>query len=148
LGGLDVKSKLLSGSTEKTFAVVLDPDDEVMETLLSFAKKNNIAAAHFSGIGGFSRAVLGYFDIEKRDYLRIAVDTQVEVVSLNGDIALEKDQPKIHMHVVVGKRTGAAMAGHLIEGFVRPTLEIVLTESPAFLRREFDFKSGLALIKL
>jgi len=143
-----VKSKLLSGSSEKTFAVVLDPGDEAMAALLSFAKKNNIAAAHFTAIGGFSRAVLGFFDIEKKDYLRIAVDNQVEVVSLNGDIALEKAEPRIHAHVVVGKRTGAAMAGNLIEGFVRPTLEIVLTESPTFLRREFDFKSGLALINL
>jgi uncharacterized protein len=92
--------------------------------------------------------MLGYFDWEKKDYLRIAVDEQVEVVSLIGDVALEKGQPKLHAHAVVGKRSGAAMAGHLLEGHVRPTLELVLTESPAQLRREFDAESGLALIKL
>jgi len=70
------------------------------------------------------------------------------VVSLIGDVALEKDQPKIHAHVVVGKRNGITAGGHLLEGFVRPTLEIVLTESPAHLRREFDTASGLALIRL
>jgi predicted DNA-binding protein with PD1-like motif len=31
---------------------------------------------------------------------------------------------------------------------VRPTLEVVLTESPGHLRRVFDPSSGLALIRL
>lgn len=84
----------------------------------------------------------------KKDYLKIPVDEQVEVVSLIGDVALEKDQPKIHAHVVVGKRNAVTAGGHLLEGHVRPTLEIILTESPEHLRKEFDPASGLALIRL
>jgi predicted DNA-binding protein with PD1-like motif len=143
-----MKSKLLDGSTQKTYALVLDTGDEAMTSLLAFAQKNNITAAHFTGIGAFSRVALGYYDWEKKEYLRIPVDEQVEAVSLLGDVALEKGQPKIHAHGVVAERNGAARAGHLIEGFVRPTLEIVLTESPTHLRREFDSQSRLALIKL
>ena len=116
--------------------------------MLSFAREHNLVSAHFTGIGAFSQVVLGYYDWEKKEYLKIPVDEQVEVVSLMGDVALEKDQPKIHAHVVVGKRDGNTAGGHLLEGFVRPTLEIVLTESPAHLRREFDPASGLALIRL
>jgi predicted DNA-binding protein with PD1-like motif len=55
-----MKSKLLNESTEKTFAVILDAGDEAMATLLSFARTNKITAAHFTAIGGFSSAVLGY----------------------------------------------------------------------------------------
>jgi predicted DNA-binding protein with PD1-like motif len=143
-----MKSKLLDDSAQKTFAVILDAGDEAMASLLAFAKQNNVTAAHFTAIGAFSAAVLGYFDMEKKDYSRIPVGEQVEVVSLIGDIALEKDQPKIHAHAVIGKRNGVAMAGHLLEGHVRPTLEITLIESPAHLRREFDARAGLALIKI
>jgi uncharacterized protein len=143
-----MKSKLLDDSAQKTFAVILDTGDEAMASLLAFAKQNNVTAAHFTAIGAFSAAVLGYFDMEKKDYSRIPVGEQVEVVSLIGDIALEKDQPKIHAHAVIGKRNGVAMAGHLLEGHVRPTLEITLIESPAHLRREFDPRAGLALIKI
>lgn len=143
-----MKFKLLDDSAQKTFAVILDTGDETMASLLAFAKQNSVTAAHFTAIGAFSAAVLGYFDWEKKDYSRIPVGEQVEVVSLIGDIALEKDQPKIHAHAVIGKRNGVAMAGHLLEGHVRPTLEITLIESPAHLRREFDARAGLALIKV
>src|ERR1700693_6051008 len=119
-----------------------------MSGLLSFSNEHSLVGSHFPGIGAFSQVVLGYYDWEKKDYLKIPVDEQVEVVSLIGDVALEKDQPKIHAHVVVAKRSGVTAGGHLLEGSVRPTLEIVLTESPAHLRREFDPASGLALIRL
>ena len=38
--------------------------------------------------------------------------------------------------------------GHLIAGHVRPTLELVVDEVPAHLRRRYDPESGLALINL
>ncbi len=143
-----MKSKLLEPYGPKSFALVFDTGDEAMSGLLSFAKEHNLVGAHFTGIGAFSQLVLGYYDWEKKDYLKIPVDEQVEVVSLIGDVALEKDQPKIHAHVVVAKRSGVTAGGYLLEGSVRPTLEIVLTESPAHLRREFDPTSGLELIRL
>jgi hypothetical protein len=48
---------------------------------------------------------------------------------------------------VVGKRDGTAMAGHLGKAHVRPTLEVVLTESPVHLRKAKDPETGLALIR-
>jgi uncharacterized protein len=143
-----MKSKTIDKSAGKTFAVVFDTGEEAMGGLTSFARQHNITSAHFTGIGAFSRVVLGYFDWETKDYLQIPVDEQVEVVSLIGDIAIEKEHPKIHAHIVVGRRNGVAMGGHLIEGVVRPTLEIVLTQSPSHLQRRFDPQSGLALIRL
>jgi hypothetical protein len=54
--------------------------------------------------------------------------------------------PALHINLVVGKRDGSAMAGHLGEGHVRPTLEVMVTESPAHLRKFKDPETGLALI--
>jgi predicted DNA-binding protein with PD1-like motif len=65
-----------------------------------------------------------------------------------GDIALDGSQPKVHAHVVLGRRDGSTVGGHLIEARVRPTLEIVVVDSPAYLRREFDPASGIALIRI
>jgi predicted DNA-binding protein with PD1-like motif len=48
--------------------------------------------------------------------------------------------------VVVGRRDGSTVGGHLLEGHVWPTLEVVLTESPAHLRKKHDPETGLALI--
>jgi uncharacterized protein len=130
--------------------LVFDTGDEVMSTLTKFAKDRKIAAAHFTAIGAFSDLDIGYFDLVKKDYLKNKVHEQVEVVSLIGDIAMDKDkgEPKVHAHVVVGKRNGAAMGGHLIEAHVRPTLELILRDSGEQLKRKFDPESGLALIDL
>jgi hypothetical protein len=68
--------------------------------------------------------------------------------AFHGDIALDKGEPKVHAHVVVGKRNGSAMGGHLLEAHVRPTLELVLQDSGEQLKRKFDPESGLALIDL
>ena len=65
-----------------------------------------------------------------------------------GDVADGRDgKPMLHIHIVLGTRDGSARAGHLGEGHVRPTLEVIVTESPAHLRKAKDAESGLALIK-
>jgi hypothetical protein len=139
-----MKSRKLDSGT----VLVFDTGDEVVSTLTSFAKENHIATAHFTAIGAFSDAGLGYFDLQKKDYLKNQVNEQVEVVSLIGDIALDKGEPKVHAHVVVGKKSGAALGGHLLEAHVRPTLELILQGSAEQLKRKFDPESGLALIDL
>jgi predicted DNA-binding protein with PD1-like motif len=88
-------------------------------------------------------------DWETKQYRPIPVAEQVEVASLVGDIAIGPDQkPSVHVHAVLGRRDGTALAGHLLEARVRPTLEIIVTESPAHLCKANDAESGLALIQL
>ncbi len=141
-----MRSEMIDGG--RTFALVLDKGDEVVGSIESFAQKNNLNASHMSGIGAFSYVVLGFFDWERKDYQRIHIDQQVEVLSLVGDIVLKNGRPKLHPHVVVAKADGTAHGGHLLEGYVRPTLEVVIEESQANLHRETDEESGLALIQM
>ena len=141
-----MKAKLLQEDGERTFALIYDKGDEFMQVLLDFAREQQLAGSHFTAIGAFSDATLGFFDRSKKEYLKIPIEEQVEVLSLIGDIALKDGKPQIHAHVVVGKRDGTAHGGHILEAHVWPTLEVVLTESPAHLRRIPDRETGLALI--
>ena len=141
-----MRAKLIHEQEEKTFALVFDPGDEVMGELTNFAKENGLDAAHFTAIGAFSDATLGYFDMEKKEYKEIPVDEQVEVLSLVGDIALFEGEPKLHAHAVLGRSDGTTRGGHLLEAHVQPTLEVIITESPEHLRRETDEETGLPLL--
>jgi predicted DNA-binding protein with PD1-like motif len=144
-----MKSKLLQDGKERTFAVILDKGDEAVACLSRFAKEQELSAAQLTAIGAFERAVLGFFDWETKDYRKIPVNEQVEVVAFLGDVALGPDgTPTLHPHVVLSKSDGAAVGGHLLEGHVRPTLEVILTESPAHLRKNKDPETGLALIEI
>ena len=144
-----MRAKLLNERPEKTFALVFETGDEVMKALEAFARQEQLAGSHFTAIGAFREATLGYFDWGTKDYLRIPVREQVEVLSLIGDVARdEQGGPKLHAHVVVGKSDGTAHGGHLLEAVVRPTLEVILVESPRHLQRRHDRETGLALIRV
>jgi len=145
-----MRSKLLhEANGKRTFAVVLQTGDEAMACLRSFAEKERLGGAQITAIGALSHAQLAYFDWEKKSYVPIDIAEQVEAASLVGDVAVGPDgQPSIHLHAVLGKRSGAAVAGHLNEAHVRPTLEIIVTEMPEHLCKTKDKESGLALIKI
>lgn len=137
---------LLGNGPQKTFALIFDKEDEVVREITAFARRERVTAAHFTAIGAFADAVLGYFDPAHKDYRRIPVSEQVEVLTLAGDIAVKDGEPKVHAHVVLGRADGSTRGGHLLEAHVWPTLELILTESPAELRRRSDAETGLALI--
>jgi len=144
-----MRSKLLNDTDgQRTFAVVLQTGDEAMGCLQTFIEKERISAAQITGIGALSDARLNYFDWDKKEYEPIPVGEQVEVASLVGDVALSPEgKPALHIHVVLGRRNGSALAGHLAEAHVRPTLEVIVTEPPAHLLKAHDPESGLALIR-
>jgi predicted DNA-binding protein with PD1-like motif len=143
-----MNAKVLHAGGARTIALVFDAGEEPMQGLLDFATREGLSAGHFTAIGAFQNATLGYFDWTRKDYTRIAIDEQVEVLSLVGDVALEGSAPKVHAHVVVGKRDGTAHGGHLLAARVRPTLEVILIQPPGHLRRRYDPASRLALIDL
>ncbi|MBV8812972.1 MAG: DNA-binding protein [Verrucomicrobia bacterium] len=137
-----------NGSGQKTFAIIFDAGDRVVEGLKSFAVEQGLAASHFTAIGAFKDVLLAYFDCDKKEYQKIPVHEQLEVLSLVGDITIKDGTPNIHAHVVLGKRDSSTCGGHLMEAEVRPTLEVILTESPAHLERRFDQAAGLPLISI
>lgn len=143
-----MKAMLLSDQGEKTWAVIFDTDDEFPSGLQRFAQENGLGASRFTAIGAFERVTLGYFDWEKKAYVHNPVREQVEVLTLAGDIALYQGKPKIHAHVVVGLRDGTTRGGHVLDAQVRPTLEVMLTESPRHLQKRHDPETGLALIDI
>jgi predicted DNA-binding protein with PD1-like motif len=145
-----MKTKTLHDADGKrTFAVILATGDEAMSCLQRFAQEQQLGGAQITAIGALERATLAYFDWEKKEYQPIEVNDQVEAASLLGDIAIGPDgKPSVHAHAVLAKRSGAAVAGHLQKAFVRPTLEIIVTESPKHLCKKKDAETGLALISV
>ncbi len=123
-----MQSRLLHDADgQRTFAIVLKTGDEAIGCLQAFARRERLSAAQFTAIGAFGRATLGYFDWEQKDYVRNQIEEQVEVASLIGDVALaQAGEPALHVHVVLGRRNGNAIAGHLLDAEVRPPPEIVL----------------------
>jgi len=133
---------------QRTFALVFDKGDEVVEGLTNFAEDGGVGAASLTAVGAFGGATLGYFDRDRKEYREIPVEEQVEVLSLLGDVALKDGESQVHAHVVLGRSDGTTRGGHLLRAHVWPTLEAVLVESPDHLQKRTDEETGLALIDI
>ena len=145
-----MKSKLLSDSDSvRLFALVLDPGEEAFSAIGDFAAGQGIKGASVSAIGAFERATVGWFDFGSRDYRRIPVDEQCEVLSMLGDIGQDADgAASVHLHAVLGLSDGSTRGGHFLDGVVHPTLEVMVTETPRHLCRRKRPELGIALLDL
>jgi uncharacterized protein len=117
-----------------------------MELLTGFAREHGITAARLHGIGAFTDAELGFYELDRKEYDRFLVDEETEVLAFLGNISMMDEGPRVHAHVTLGKRDGSAVGGHLFEGHVGAALELFVTESPEELRRELDEAVGLPLL--
>jgi uncharacterized protein len=132
---------------EHDYAVIFRPGDEPYAGLTQFATEHHVQSAHFTAIGGFSDARLAWFDLDKKMFRVIPVTSQVEVVSLIGDIALLDGKPQVHMHCVVAYPDGTTRGGHILGAHVTPLLEVFVTADPAPLVKKKDPARGLTLIE-
>jgi uncharacterized protein len=143
-----MKVKLLQREPSRIFAVVLSDGDEVPAGLLAFAEEHRITGASLTAIGAFEEATVAFFNPESKEYEKIPVREQAEVLTLAGNLARHGRDPKLHAHVVLGLRDGSTRGGHLVNARVRPTLEVTVIETPAHLRRRIDEATGLPLLDL
>jgi uncharacterized protein len=142
-------SKIAGDAGYETRVVILDSGEEAFAALTKFANDARLTAASLTAIGAFEKATVGWFDFENKIYKKIEVGEQCEVLSAIGDVAIGDDgQASLHVHVVLGLSDGTTRGGHLLAGTVRPTLEVVLIDTPSHLRRKKKRDLGIALIDL
>jgi predicted DNA-binding protein with PD1-like motif len=142
-------AKIASDAGAETRVVILETGEEAISALTKAANDAGITAASLTAIGAFETAVVGWFDVAKKTYRKIEIAQQCEVLSAIGDVAVGDDgKASLHVHVVLGLSDGTTRGGHLLQGKVRPTLEVVLTDTPAKLRRKKQADLGIALIDL
>ena len=142
-----MRATALREDGERTFLLVFDPGDRIVEVLTDFARDRGVTAARVQGIGAVSEAELGFYTLDRRDYDRWT-EGHAEVLSITGNLGVEGSDHRAHLHVVLGAEDGSARGGHLFEGTVGPTLELFVVESPGReIRRERDEDRGLSLIR-
>jgi hypothetical protein len=134
------------GEPTKQYTVIFYQGDEAFSGLLEFAEKYHVTSAHFTAIGALNGATLGWFDPQRKMYKRIPINGQHEVIAMSGDIALYQGKPVVHTHMAVGSPDGTTQGGHVLEAYVSPTLEVMVTVDPVAMQKRFDPATDLTLI--
>jgi hypothetical protein len=144
-----MRSRLLeTDGRRRKYVLALETDEEAIATISAFATENKLGGSSVSAIGAFSRSQLGYFNPATDEFVKNEIDEQTEVLSLLGNIATDVEgRVKLHIHAVLGCRDATTRGGHLVAGWVRPTLEVVIDETPEHLQRGLDRKTGLVLLQ-
>jgi predicted DNA-binding protein with PD1-like motif len=130
----------------KQYAVIFYQGDEAFSGLLEFAEKYHVTSAHFTAIGALNGATFAWFDPQRKMYKKIPIIGQHELIGMSGDIALYQGKPVVHTHAVVGAPDGTTRAGHVLEAYASPTVEVMVTVDPVTMQKRFDPATDLTLI--
>jgi uncharacterized protein len=137
-----------SVNTDITVLVRFDRGDWLPDKLTEFSAAQGWTSAYLTGIGGVKNVVLAYFDLDQKKYLEFQIEGVVELLSLQGNLSLLKNQPFWHLHAIVGDRLGQVRGGHLVRMEVAITLECWIQQFPLCVLREPDPVTNLNFLKL
>lgn len=126
--------------------VVLDQHADFMDSLLNFAAEHEVQSATFHGIGAFSSATLAFFNRKMQSYDPIAVENQVEVLHVGGNLTWHNGAVRVHAHATLGRPDGSTLGGHLMDATVWPTLELQCQTYATQVERMHHEDVGLPLI--
>jgi predicted DNA-binding protein with PD1-like motif len=125
-----MKATELSPRT-RTFQITFQKGDDPAAGLAEFARKNNLTNAHFSAIGAFGSAVIGWSDRPKKAFKVVRINEEMEVAAFNGNITRDKEgKPVVHAHCVVGILSNEKVyAGHCLQEQISLTMQLYITDS-------------------
>ena len=132
----------------KDYLINIDKDEKVVETLTRFCKENRIKNAKLSGIGAVKKTEIGAYDLLKKEYIKREYSEILELLSLEGNVALKDGEPFIHAHVVLSDHNMQTLGGHLFETTVGVAGEFFLTQFDGNAYRELKPDIGLACMCL
>ena len=126
--------------------LVLKRGEELHAKLQEFAREHELKGAWVQGLGGSGVMTLGYYNLAEREYEWREVGNNLEILSLQGNLAWVDDEPFWHIHGSFGGRDFVSIGGHVKEMTVGPTCELLITPLDTPLTRTFDDETGLKLL--
>ena len=130
------------------FMIRLIKGEEIISTLSSFVQQQNIPGGFVFGLGAFKQATLGYFDSEKKEYIKSSFEEDMEFGSLTGSISYVDGKPFVHAHVVASGADCRAYFGHLFSATITATGEFFIIPTDSQIERKHDPETGLNLLDL
>ncbi|MFZ5652146.1 MAG: PPC domain-containing DNA-binding protein [Bacillota bacterium] len=106
----------------------LKKGDDLLQTLTSLCTEANIRLGNLQAIGTVSKAVVGFYLQEAREYVTLDYNYHQEIISLQGNISIREGIPEIHAHVALSDGRGKLYGGHLLEGTVVFSCEYIISE--------------------
>ena len=128
-----------------TWTVRLDLGEEIIAQLKKLCEDERIRLGRVEAIGATDRAVIGVYDLEKKEYYPEEISEFMEITSLNGNITTMDGKPYIHLHATLADQRHAVHGGHVVEMRVGATCEMFITVPEGEISRTRDEALGINL---
>ncbi len=132
------------GAEGGRIVIKLEQEEDFLPSLEAVLRENNVnSGVVLGGIGALKDFELGWFDPDKREYVKTHHGSSHELLSLQGTVTLGADPP-LHVHASLGDERQAVVGGHLFRATVAVLAEVtVQVLEDLHLTRELNPKTGL-----
>jgi predicted DNA-binding protein with PD1-like motif len=139
---------MISKEYDNIIFIKLNSNEYLFESLKKIFKKYKMKnAIILSGIGQLKNFTIGYFNI-KLGYIKNIYNKPYELLNLSGNIIKINDNYEFHIHAVLSDDKMKTIGGHLFNGKVEITNEIVLLKTYFNASRVYDNLNGLKKLSL
>ena len=129
----------------KTYMIRIDVGEDIVESLKKLCEDERIRLGRVEAIGATDNAVIGVYDLEKKEYYPEKIDEFMEIASLNGNITAMDGKPYIHLHATLADQRHVIHGGHVLEMRVGATCEMFVTVLDSEVGRQKDEGLGINL---
>ena len=136
---------MLYKQSGNTYMIRIDAGEEIVESLKKVCEDERIRLGRVEAIGATDHAVIGVYDLEKKEYYPEQIDEFMEIASLNGNITAMDGKPYIHLHATLADQRHVIHGGHVLEMRVGATCEMFVTVLDCEVGRQKDEGLGINL---
>lgn len=128
-----------------TYLVRIDLGEDIIESLKMLCEDEHIRLGRVEAIGAANHAVLGVYDLKKKEYYPEEINEFMEITSLNGNITAMDGKPYIHLHATLTDQRHTIHGGHVLEMRVGATCEMFVTVLDGEVKRQKEVALGINL---
>ena len=127
------------------YYITLNKDEYVNDSLLSIVNSQNIKSGWINGVGAIYDIEVGYFDVEKKDYVRKKFPGDYELLSLSGNVSVKEGLKFIHTHITFSDIEFNVFGGHLFDAKIAAAGEFLIDSCNFEIKRKYNTNIGLHL---
>ena len=128
-----------------TYMLRIDLGEDIVESLKKLCEDEQILLGRVEAIGATDHAVIGVYDLAKKEYYPETIDEFMEIASLNGSVTAMDGKPYIHLHATLADQHHVIHGGHVLEMRVGATCEMFVTVLEGEVKRRKDEGLGINL---
>lgn len=139
-----IKTRLLySDMGRRTYGLFIEKEKNLLDAVIGFSSDNDLSTSYFTAVGSLIGPVLSVTTRRGETRKKIRVPGKVEIIFLMGCVSYKKKRSTVSANVVVADSRGKVWGGRLESAEVEPKLEVIMKESPGYLRNQARPLTGL-----